>query len=255
MSTLFTTLTAILLAAVGFAAGIICCTILNRIPAEWLCDYDEEPSQELLSGKRFTVKKNGIVLGVMLAIALTTIFLMNGLSQTQLITYVLCFVLTLVAAADAKYQIIPDQFTAAVLLVAVDFALFDFYSTQTFITRWFDPILGAIVGGGGLMALDIFSMVVLKKEGFGFGDVKLLAALGIMFGWKYIIVLLVTASLIAAVHFLYLIFRYNGRLDKDKYLPMAPYLCIGAALTIIFVTRIQSLLDLYKDVLEMKTLP
>jgi len=39
--------------------------IINRIPAKWLCDYGEEPSEELLSGKRVRFKKEGIIMAVL----------------------------------------------------------------------------------------------------------------------------------------------------------------------------------------------
>lgn len=255
MIILINTVTAVILAALGFSAGLLACVILNKIPAEWLCDYDEEPSADLLSGKRYNVKKNGSLLGAFLGVTLAASFLTNGVSQVQAIGVCMCFALALVAAADAKYSIIPDQFTVAAAFIAVDIAVIDYYSLQMFTRHWYDPILGALIGGGGLVLLDIFSMLVLKKEGFGFGDVKLLAALGIMFGWKYILVLLIVSSLVAAVHFLILIFAGNGKIEEGKYLPMAPYLCIGAAITIICAPWFENLFYLYRTVLEMKTLP
>ena len=255
MAILIKSITAVLLAALGFSAGLLGCVILNRIPAQWLCDYDEEPTAELLSGKRFDVKRSGVLLGLFLGVTLAAVFLTNGASQLQALGIFMCFALMLVAASDAKYTIIPDQFTAAVALMAINIAVIDMYSGQVFIKNWYDPILGALAGGGGLMLLDIFSMLVLKKEGFGFGDVKLLAALGIMFGWKFTVVLLIVSSLVAAVHFLVLIFAGNGKIDEGKYLPMAPYLCLGAAVTLIAAPWFRILFLLYKSVLEMKTLP
>ena len=243
-----------ILAVLGFLAGLLCCFILNKIPAEWLCDYDEAPSEELKSGQRYT-KKQGVILGAVLAFSLAALTLSNGVSHQQIIAVFMCFALTLIAAADAKYSIIPDQFTIAAAFIAADFAVIDVTTDHLLLEKWYEPLIGAAVGGGVLIALDIFSMLVLKKEGFGFGDIKLLAALGLMFGWKYILVLLVVASLIAAIHFLILIFAGNGKIDEDKYLPMAPYLCMGAAATLIALPWFEKLFDLYKIVLEMDALP
>ena len=246
---------AMFLLPAGVASGLLCCVILNRIPAEWLCDYDETPSPELLSGKRYSVKKHGFILGAVIGLTFAAMTITNGVSQQQLISIFMCFALALVAAADAKYTIIPDQFTAAAAFIALDFAIIDCFSQKMILHAWYEPLIGAAVGGGILIALDLFSMAVLKKEGFGFGDVKLLAALGLMFGWKYIFILLIVASLIAAVHFLILIFAGNGKIDEGKYLPMAPYLCMGAVVTLIGLPWFESLFGLYKMVLEMSTLP
>ena len=244
-----------ILAALGFFAGLLCCKVLNIIPAEWLCDYDEEPSEDLKSGKRYDVKKHGIVLGVVIAVFLGSMTLINGVSHQLLISVFMCIALALVATSDAKYTIIPDQFTIAAAFIAADFAVVDYLTTQSVLTHWYDPLIGAAVGGGILIVLDIFSILVLKKEGFGFGDIKLLAALGLMFGWKYILVLMVVASLIAAVHFLILIFASNGKLEEERYLPMAPYLCMGAAATMACLPLFNMLFVMYKAVMEMKTLP
>lgn len=255
MTMLFKILIAVLLAALGFSGGLLGCTILNKIPAPWLCDYDEEPSPELLSGKRYDVKKNGALLGAFLGTALAAIVLTNGITVLLAFEVIMCFALALVAAADAKYTIIPDQFTVAVAVIAAVIAVADILTQQVFIKHWYDPLLGALAGGGCLIILDIFSTLVLKKEGFGFGDIKLLAAMGLMFGWKYIIALIIISSFLAAIHFLILIFAGNGKIEEGKYLPMAPYLCMGGAVTIIALPWLRALFDLYRSVLDMEMLP
>lgn len=246
---------AVIAAVLGAAAGLPCCIILNKIPAKWLCDYDEEPTQELLSGDRYTFKRHGIPLGIALGIACGASVLTNGFSVEMLIALVNFFVLALVAGADAKYTIIPDQFTIAAAVLSAGFAVTDLLTKKCFLTKWYEPLIGAAVGGGALILLDLFSMFVLKKEGFGFGDIKLLAALGLMFGWKYTIVLLIAASFIAAVHFLVIIFSKKNAGKEGVYLPMGPYLCIGAAVTVISQPWFGKIFDLYKVLLEMEALP
>lgn len=246
---------AAVMAVLGFAAGLPCCVILNKIPAKWLCDYDEEPSAELLSGKRYTFKKHGVILGAALAVSLGASFLVNGLTVGSMICVPMLFVLALISGADAKYTIIPDQFTVTAAVIAVAFAVTDILTTQSFNSKWYEPVIGAVAGAGVLIILDLFSTFVLKKEGFGFGDIKLLAALGIMFGYKYVVVMIMAASLIAAVHFLILIFAGKGTAKEGIYLPMGPYLCIGSALTVILQPWLHSLFDMYRLLMDMEALP
>lgn len=248
-------ITAVVMAALGFTAGLPCCAVLNRIPAKWLCDYGEEPSEELLTGKRYYFKKHGLIVGLLLAAAFFASAYIEGMTGVLALASVEFVILALVAAADAKYTIIPDQFTIAAAVVAVGFAVTDIMNDQKFMHKWYEPLIGLAVGGGSLMLLDLFSMLVLKKEGFGFGDVKLLAALGVMFGWKYTIVLLVAASLIAAVHFLILIFSGKDLTKEGVYLPMGPYLCIGAAVTFSVRPWLTNLMSMYEAVMKMDTLP
>ncbi len=246
---------AVVSAAVSVPMGMFGCSLLNKIPAKWLCDYDEEPSQELLSGVRFKMKPYGVIMGVVLAVLSAALMLTNMLTLRSVLGVILFWTLVLIAAADIKYQIIPDQFTVAAAVVCVAYAVTDVIADNVFSDKWYDPLIGLAVGGGILMIMDLFSFAVLKKEGFGFGDIKLLAALGILFGWKYIIVVMVMASLVAAVHFLILIFKHNGKMDEGSYLPMAPYLCLGAMITLVCLPWLEKLFDLYATVLSMTYLP
>ena len=131
--------------------------------------------------------------------------------------------------------------------------MIDFFTVKDFITSWYIPLLGAAVGGGVLLILDVLSMLIFKKEGFGFGDVKLMAALGLMLGLKYIVVLLVLSSFVAAFHFLYLTF--SGKAKNGVYYPMGPYICIGTAFTLMLQPWFESVFGLYKMVLDMDVLP
>lgn len=249
----FNIITASALAVLGFVLGPLSCKILNRIPAKWLCDYDEEPSEELLRGNRYKVKPAGIIMGAALSVAYVSTVLVMGISAQLAIIVFLYIFLLLIAASDAKYTIIPDQFTIAVGVISLIFAVFDFLTDKNFITSWYAPLLGGACGFAVMVVLDLFSTLVFKKTGFGFGDVKLMAALGIMFGFKYILVLLVISSLVAAVHFLVLIFA--GKAKKGIYLPMGPYICIAVALTLMLQSKIEPIFNMYKMLMEMDALP
>ena len=253
MFSLLNIVTASALAVLGFILGPLGCKILNKIPALWLCDYDETPSEELLSGNRYKVKPTGIIMGVVLAAALFSTAVVTGVTFTLPCVVLSYIFLLLIAASDAKYTIIPDQFTIAVAVISLIFAVIDYFTDKNFITSWYSPLLGAAVGGAVLLILDLFSTLVFKKAGFGFGDVKLMAALGIMLGLKYVIVLIVLSSFAAAFHFLYLIFA--GKAKKGIYLPMGPYICIGTALTLMLQPKFESIFNMYKLVMEMDVLP
>ena len=52
----FNVIMLLLSAIVGVALFLTSVFIMNRVPAKWLCDYDEEPSEELLTHNRFKGK-------------------------------------------------------------------------------------------------------------------------------------------------------------------------------------------------------
>jgi len=246
-------ITAAALAVLGFASGPLGCMILNKIPAKWLCDYDETPSPELLSGKRYSIVPTGIIMGAVTAASMSTLVFITGITA-ELWCFVLVYVLLLlIAASDAKYTIIPDQFTIGVAVIAVIFAAVDYFTEKNYATAWYIPILGAVIGGGVLILFDLFSTLVFKKAGFGFGDVKLMAALGLMLGVKYTVVLLVMSSFVAAFHFLFLIF--SGKAKKGIYLPMGPYICLGTVFTLLLRPGFEPIFNTYKMLTEMDVLP
>ena len=240
-------------AVLGLLLGGVCCTILNRIPSKWLCDYDEEPSEELKTNDRFSFI-NGAIMGVALAVIFSGELIINGITAEAFIACTIFLVLVMISSADAKYMIIPDQFTIAVAVLASVFAGADLLTSRSFISAWYSPLVGAAAGSSALILLDIFSMVVLKAEGFGFGDIKLVFVLGLMLGWKKILLMIVLSSFIAVIHFLALTFTKNKG-KRQMLMPMGPYLCISTSAIIIFHTQIESFISIYKDLLGSSVLP
>jgi leader peptidase (prepilin peptidase)/N-methyltransferase len=70
------------------------------------------------------------------------------------------------------------------------------------------------------------------KEGMGFGDFKLLAALGAWLGWSMIVPILIGASAIGAV--VGLVMKAGGALREGRYVPFGPFLA-GAGLFVMLV--------------------
>ena len=253
MFTTVSIITASALAVLGFLLGPLSCRLLNKIPAKWLCDYDEEPSEELLSGNRFKIKPTGFIAGAIIAAALAGTTLFTGVTP-ELIFYVILYsLLLLISESDAKYTIIPDQFTIAVAVVSLIFAVTDYFTDKNFISSWYDPLLGAASGFAILVVLDLFSTLVFKKTGFGFGHIKLMAAVGLMFGLKYVLIVLMFSAFVSAFHFLYLIFSGKGK--NGIYLPMGPYICIAIVLTIMLRVKIEPIFSMYKMLMDMEALP
>ena len=86
------------------------------------------------------------------------------------------WLLLLIALADQKYMIIPDQLVVALAVTAIGFVPFqeDFLS----------PLYGALIGGGSLLIIGTIGRWISKKDVMGFGDVKLMAAIGLVSGVK-----------------------------------------------------------------------
>jgi leader peptidase (prepilin peptidase)/N-methyltransferase len=96
------------------------------------------------------------------------------------------------------------------------------------------PLLGALWGAvAGYLSLWLVYWafkLVTGKEGMGYGDFKLFAALGAWFGWQALIPVILMASVVGAVAGIAMKFR--GSLREGGYVPFGPFLAI-AGLTVM----------------------
>lgn len=239
--------------AVGVFAGLSIVYVFNRIPAQWLCDYGEKPSQELTDPNVKRMKENPWrwLFAVILASMCLRLFLSNFIEGVGIIggssgptdvfvgfisgeSLVSAIQMTvsgliaswaslIIAAADKKYMIIPDQFVVVLVIAAIGMAKV-FSDTTSFlgIDGFWQPAAGLLVGGG-FMLLVAGTGALMKKEVLGFGDVKLCAAAGVLLGAEGIFIVMIGASLISGV--VAGIGLISGRYKKDDVIPLGSYLC------------------------------
>ncbi len=89
-----------------------------------------------------------------------------------------------------------------------------------------------VLGGGFLWLLGWLALILLKKEGMGGGDVKLLAAFGAWAGWKVVLGTVVVASFLGATFgilgIIYRKIRYGAEYKPLSHMiPFGPYLCVA----------------------------
>ncbi|MDD2627657.1 MAG: A24 family peptidase [Clostridia bacterium] len=144
----------------------------------------------------------------------------------QAYLYMICiFSLALVFSIDYRYTLIPDESHIIIAVIGVVNLLFNLSDLSLF-------VLGAVVGGGSFYALGVLALLIYKKEGMGFGDVKLMAALGFLFGLKIILVITILSFAIAAVISIILIILKKK--SVDSYIPFGPFIVIAVILIMFF---------------------
>lgn len=231
--------------------------IINRIPAKWLCDYGEEPSEELLSGKRVRFKKEGIIMAVLFCAGFVMCRLQfnRGFDIYFIVLSLIIFFSVMTAVCDIKYMIIPDQFTIAVGVLSAAVSIYDILRGFKILHfAWWTPLLGIAIGGGAMLIIDLIGMIAYKKEGMGFGDVKLFAAIGILTGLKGTICTFVLSLIAASVCFLIIIVSSKIKSRKNKseddvsaksYLAFGPYISAALVCYIVLFDTINYLAGLY----------
>ena len=217
--------------ALGGAASLALCKLMNILPAKWFCDYGEEPTADMF-GKRFDYKKTGKTLWAILAAAYVLSFMVYRYTLYSLIFDGVITVLAAICVSDVRYTIIPDQFTAVLAVIAVAGAIYDINSQGVLCAKWYMPLLGCTCGAGIIILINLFSQLAFKKIGIGFGDLKLFAALGILTGVPGIFVLIYLTVLVAFFHFMPMLIAKKYK--KDRYYPMGPYICAAAAAYLMF---------------------
>ena len=146
------------------------------------------------------------------------------------------------AGIDLDHQILPDIITLPLtwigLLVAVVGEVRGGFTTLS------DPvsgIIGAIAGYLSLWSVYQLFRLVTGKEGMGYGDFKLLAALGAWLGWQMLpAVVLLSACVGAVLGILMIVVR--GR-DRQMPIPFGPYLAGAGFVALLWG---QSLVDSYR---------
>lgn len=89
-----------------------------------------------------------------------------------------------------------------------------------------DALLGILVSSIPAFLLALFYEVIRKKQGFGMGDIKLLAVLGLFLGWYGVFVLPVAA--IFALFALVFIALFNKKVSLSTQIPFGPFIALGA---------------------------
>ena len=145
------------------------------------------------------------------------------------------FLWTLLALAfiDADTQLLPDDLTLPLLwggLVANLFGLF---------VPLASAVIGAVAGYLVLWAVYWLFKLVRGKEGMGYGDFKLLAALGAWLGWPMLPQIVLVSSVLGAVGGILMIVL-KGR-DKAVPLPYGPWLAGAGAVALFFGPAINAM--------------
>jgi len=126
---------------------------------------------------------------------------------------------------DIDHQLLPDQITLPLLWLGLALNTFGLFVPLT------DAVWGAIAGYLSLWSVFHIFRLITGKEGMGFGDFKLLAALGAWMGWQMLPIIILLSSLVGAVvGSLLLIAQRKGRSTP---IPFGPYLA-GAGLIAFF---------------------
>ena len=140
---------------------------------------------------------------------------------------------------DIDTQLLPDNITLPLLWLGL------ILNSQGLFTSLTGALWGAVFGYLSLWSVYWIFKLLTQKEGMGYGDFKLLAALGAWMGWQALPVTILLSSVVGAVIGIAGIL-IMGR-DKNIPIPFGPYLAIAGWIYFMWgETIVNAYLNLYK---------
>lgn len=142
-----------------------------------------------------------------------------------------------ISVIDMDHQIIPDSLSLPLIWVGLAMSLFHPLAGAS--TLFIEPttaIVGAIAGYLSLWSVYHLFRIVTGKEGMGYGDFKLLAALGAWLGWQLLPLIILLSAVVGATVGLSLIaFKNHGR---EVPIPFGPYLAAAGWIAMLYGPQI-----------------
>ncbi len=142
----------------------------------------------------------------------------------------LTWALIALSMIDIDHQLLPDAITLPLLWLGLALSLFPVFADMR------SGLIGAIAGYLALWTVYQLFKLVTGKEGMGFGDFKLLAALGAWMGWQALPVIVLLSSAVGALLGGAMI-AMQGR-DRAQPIPFGPYLAIAGWIALLWGERI-----------------
>jgi leader peptidase (prepilin peptidase)/N-methyltransferase len=163
------------------------------------------------------------------AVLYVSVFWKYGAEWNTLVYFVFCSALIVITFIDLDFQIIPDRITLPGIplgLLAGCFVMPDPFARASLL-GFKASLIGFLVGGG-----LFYSIAVLSRGGMGGGDIKMMAMVGALSGWKSVLLTTFVGSLTgAAVGIFLMVFKGRGRKTK---IPFGPFLALGSLTTLFF---------------------
>ncbi|MGV8898966.1 MAG: prepilin peptidase [Burkholderiaceae bacterium] len=155
-----------------------------------------------------------------------------GASLAGLSTLLFAYLLIAMTFIDADTQLLPDDLTLPLLWVGL---LVNLNGTFTPLP---DAVMGAAAGYLSLWAIYWLFKLATGKEGMGYGDFKLLAALGAWLGWGMLPMIILLSSVVGATVGIFLIF-FSKR-GRDNPIPFGPYLAAAGMIALLYGNSISA---------------
>jgi len=158
---------------------------------------------------------------------LTTLIALNlyGMTWLGFAAVIFTWVLIALTFIDFDTQLLPDQLTLPLLWLGLICNCFGAFTTLE------SAVIGAIAGYLFLWSTYWGFKLITRKEGMGYGDFKLFAAIGAWFGWQVLPGSILIASGAGLLYALITVVSKRG--DASEPMPFGPFLAVGGWVSLL----------------------
>jgi len=150
-----------------------------------------------------------------------------GATPTGLVWCAFAATVLTLGMIDWDTTLLPDSITQPLLWGGLIVAALQWSGVPLTAALW-----GAVAGYVSLWLVYWSFKLVTGKEGMGFGDFKLYAALGAWFGWSALVPIILMASVIGAI--IGIAMKFSSGLREGGYVPFGPFLAAAGLTAMIF---------------------
>lgn len=156
-----------------------------------------------------------------------------GYNASTLFIFAFIFALIALTFIDLDTFLLPDDIVFPLLWLGLLFNL------NTGFTDLQSAVIGAMAGYMVLWIVFWLFKLIRGKEGMGYGDFKLLAAIGAWFGWQMLPAVILLSSVVGSLIGVYFML-FKGK-NKDYAIPFGPYLALGGIAALFFGQQLAGL--------------
>jgi len=220
----------LLLSVLGASLALPAKWLFARMPESWLQDYDFNPkAKDFRLARRMQYVPHVVVMSMVCAVVffLTSYLNPSYAASGKVFHYLLALApilpLSMIVLSDALNRIIPDQLS----LIAGVLCIFGFAADFLEGSLWFSAsspwyylvlnrVLGGLIGALILFLIGYLGSMITGRESLGFGDVKLIAACGLLSGAYGLIFVVFLAFIAGGVFAFPLLIRKRRRIREEE---------------------------------------
>ncbi len=227
---------------IGYYVGIAILGLIVGQFVDWmnkrLPEYKKVFTREIFVEYKIDFRPNYILM-ILTSLIYIALMYRYGIQKTfianlDLIKYSILTPMLLSAfVIDYKLQIIPNRLNLTMAEIGIVIA---FLYGMSNVAITINMLFGMLAGAGIFLAITLIGGLIYGKEALGLGDVKLMGALGLYFGFTNIILIAMMSFLIGAI--LGIILIVSKIKKSDEYIPFGPFIVIATFICVFVPSEV-----------------